>query len=228
MTENAGFATFTPADISIDEMAGQVGRAFPDLAPVSVRNPMQADGSAGEELADGEIGEICYHPPIVFLGYFNQPEETQKTISREGILYTGDLGYFKQMADYKALYLSGRRKFVIKQKGYNVFPGEVEEHISRMQGVDVVEVVGMQHQLFDEGIIAFVRPFPNTSLNSEEVMEHCKAIASYKRPQHVEIWPSDKELPLTRSTKVDKLKLIEQAQSIIERLRNEGKWDAAP
>jgi acyl-CoA synthetase (AMP-forming)/AMP-acid ligase II len=208
-------------------MAGQVGRAFPDLAQVSIRKPMEPDGSAGKELADGEIGEICYHPPIVFLGYYNQPEETKRAVSKEGILYTGDLGYFKQMDGYKALYLSGRKKFVIKQKGYNVFPGEVEEHIAQMEGVDAVEVIGMKHQLFDEGIFAFVRPSPNISLGSEDVMEHCKSIASYKRPQHVEIWPSDKELPLTRSTKVDKLKLMEQAQFIVEQLRNKGKWDAA-
>ncbi|MEA3470224.1 MAG: class I adenylate-forming enzyme family protein [Thermodesulfobacteriota bacterium] len=77
---------------------------------------------AGDELFYGKIGEICYHPPIVFPGYYNMPEETAKTISREGILYTGDLGYFKDMGTYRALYLAGRRKFVIKQKGYNVFP----------------------------------------------------------------------------------------------------------
>ena len=226
MTENAGFATFTPAGISIEEMAGQVGQAFPDLAEVSIREPMEADGSAGEELPDGDIGEICYHPPIVFLGYYNQPEETKKAVSNEGILYTGDMGYFKQMDGYRALYLSGRRKFVIKQKGYNVFPGEVEEHIAQMEGVDVVEVIGMKHELFDEGIIAFVRPSAGVSLTSEDVMEHCKAIASYKRPQHVEIWPSGKELPLTRSTKVDKLKLVELAGPIVENLRKAGKWDA--
>lgn len=226
MTENAGFATFTPSDISHEEMAGQVGQPFPDLAPVSVRKPMEEDGSAGEELADEEIGEICYHPPIVFLGYYNQPEETKKAVSKEGILYTGDLGYFKQKNKYRALYLSGRKKFVIKQKGYNVFPGEVEEHISRMEGVDVVEVVGMKHELFDEGIFAFVRPLADTSLEGGDVMEHCKSIASYKRPQHVEIWPSDQELPLTRSAKVDKLKLVEFANPIVENLRNNGKWDA--
>ena len=225
MTENAGFATFTPADISIEEMAGQVGQAFPDLARVSIRKPMEADGSAGAELADEEIGEICYHPPIVFLGYFNQPEETKKAVSTEGILYTGDLGYFKQMDGYKALYLSGRKKFVIKQKGYNVFPGEVEEHIAQMEGVDVVEVIGMKHRMFDEGIFAFVRPLADIRLTSEDVMEHCKSIASYKRPQHVEIWPFGQALPLTRSTKVDKLKLMEIAGPIVERLRNEGKWD---
>ncbi len=225
MTENAGFATFTPADISHEEMAGQVGQAFSDLAQVSIRKPMEKDGSAGPEIADGEIGEICYHPPIVFLGYYNQPEETKKAVSKEGILYTGDLGYFKQMGKYKALYLSGRKKFIIKQKGYNVFPGEVEEHIAQIDGVDVVEVIGMKHKLFDEGIFAFVRPFSDTNLKSQVVMEHCKAIAAYKRPQHIEIWPPDKELPLTRSTKVDKLKLVELAGPIVEDLRRKGKWD---
>jgi long-subunit acyl-CoA synthetase (AMP-forming) len=53
---------------------------------------MNEDGTAGVELPVGEVGEICYHPPIVFLGYFNQPEETARAISKEGILYTGDLG----------------------------------------------------------------------------------------------------------------------------------------
>jgi fatty-acyl-CoA synthase len=227
MMENAGFATFTPADISHEEMAGQVGQAFSDLAQVSIRSPMNEDGSAGREMADEEIGEICYHPPIVFLGYYNQPEATKKAVSKEGILYTGDLGYFKQMDGYKALYLSGRKKFVIKQKGYNVFPGEVEDHIAQMEGVDVVEVIGMEHALFDEGIFAFVRPGAGIHLTSQDVMEHCKSIASYKRPQHVEIWPQDKELPLTRSTKVDKLKLMGLAGSIIEKLRTNGNWDAA-
>jgi acyl-CoA synthetase (AMP-forming)/AMP-acid ligase II len=68
MTENAGFATFTPRGIPIEEMAGQVGRAFPDLAKVTIRRPMLPDGQAGPELPDGEVGEICYHPPIVFFG----------------------------------------------------------------------------------------------------------------------------------------------------------------
>jgi acyl-CoA synthetase (AMP-forming)/AMP-acid ligase II len=226
MTENAGFATFTPEGISIEEMAGQVGQAYPDLAPVTIRSPMKEDGSAGEELPVGEVGEICYHPPIVFLGYFNQHEETSKAISKEGILYTGDLGYFKEMGSYRALYLSGRRKFVIKQKGYNVFPDEIESFIVGMEGVDVAEVVGMPHRVFDEGIFAFVRPVAGISLTPEAVMDYCKSIAAYKRPQHVEIWPADKLLPLTRSTKVDKLALKELAEEIIKELREKGKWDS--
>lgn len=226
MTENAGFGTFTPPDIPIEEMAGQVGRSFDDLAKVSIRHPMNADGSAGKELADNEIGEICYHPPIVFLEYYNQPEATATTISNEGILYTGDMGYYKPMDGYRALYLSGRQKFVIKQKGYNVFPVEVEEHISAMDGVEIAEVVGMKHNLFDEGIFAFVRPEPGIELTAREVMAHCKSIAAYKRPAHVEIWPYDQEFPLTRSTKVDKIGLMEKAEAIVADLRGQGLWDA--
>ncbi len=225
MTENAGFATFTPPDISVEEMAGQVGRAFPDLAEVTIRQPMTEDGYAGEEVPTGETGEICYHPPIVFLGYFNQPGETAKAISKEGILYTGDLGYFKEMGSYNALYLSGRRKFVIKQKGYNVFPNEVEEHIAKLDGVDMVDVIGVKHAVFDEGIFAFVRLQKGSDLTAGRIMDHCREIAAYKRPQHIEVWPHGQEFPLTRSAKIDKLKLVDMAEDIIGRLRSEGKWD---
>lgn len=226
MTENAGFGTFTPRGIPLDEIAGQVGRAFPDLAAVSVRGPMEPDGQAGPELPDGEVGEICYHPPIVFLGYYNMPGETARTISREGILYTGDLGCFKDMGTYRALYLAGRRKFMIKQKGYNVFPDEIENHIAQMPGVDTTVVVGMQHNLFDEGVFAYVRPEPGADITPEAVLSHCRKIASYKRPQHVEIWPVTEEFPITRSTKVDKLAVQKLAAERIERLRHQGGWDA--
>ena len=130
------------------------------------------------------------------------------------------------MNNYKALYLSGRKKFVIKQKGFNVFPGEIEEHIAQMEGVNIVDVVGVKHSLFDEGIFAFVQATPGVFLQSDAVMAHCKSIASYKRPQHVEIWPEGEDLPLTRSAKVDKMLLLERAEKIVAKLRQNGKWDA--
>jgi acyl-CoA synthetase (AMP-forming)/AMP-acid ligase II len=226
MTETAGFTTFTPDGISVEEMAGQVGCYFEDLGKISIREPMNEDGKAGRELSDGEIGEICYHPPIVFLGYYNFPEATKKAISEEGILYGGDLGYFKEMGSYRALYLSGRKKFVIKQKGYQVFPDEVQSFISEHPKVDEAEVVGIKHHLFSEGIFAFVKPKPDVELSPAEILQYCKNIAAYKRPQHIEIWPVDKPFPITKTTKVDKLELIKIADVIVEDLRKIGKWDA--
>ncbi len=224
MTETAGFATFTPIGISVEEMSGQVGMAFEHLGKVSVRKPMK-DGFAGDECKEEEIGEICYHPPIVFKEYYNFPEATKKTISKEGILYSGDLGFFKNMGNYKALYLSGRDKFVIKQKGYQVFPDEIQAFIAEHPKVDQVDVVGIKHKLFDEGIFAFVKPKHGVLLSSDEILEHCKKIASYKRPQHVEIWDTKKPFPITRSVKVDKLELIKEAEIIVKNLREKAKWD---
>ncbi|NLA04116.1 MAG: acyl--CoA ligase [Firmicutes bacterium] len=227
MTETAGFYTYTAPDISVDEMAGQVGAAYDDLAPVTVRKPMQPDGTAGEELPDGEVGEICVHGPIVFKGYYNLPEETAKAVSKDGVLYTGDMGYYTMVGPNRALFLSGRQKFVIKQKGYQVFPDEVEEYIATHEKVDLVDVVGIKHRVFDEGIFAFVRPKKGMELTAEEIEGYCKEIASYKRPQHVEIWPQDKDFPLTRVAKVDKRELKVIAEEIVEKLRSENKWDAA-
>jgi fatty-acyl-CoA synthase len=226
MTETAGFYSYTPRGISVEEMAGQVGMAFEDLAPITIRKAVQEDGTAGEDLPDGDIGEICVTGPIVFQGYYNMPEETDRAITRDGWLYTGDLGFFKDMGSYKALYLAGRRKFVIKQKGFQVFPDEVQDFIASHPKVDIVDVVGVKHKIFDEGIFVFIRPKKGEQLTADEIMEHCQGIASYKRPQHVEVWPQDKEFPLTRVAKVDKKELKIMAESIVEELRKKGKWDS--
>ncbi len=225
MTETAGFATFTPQGISVEEMAGQVGHFFEHLAKASIRKPMNDDGTVGDELPNGEVGEICYHPPIVFNGYYNFEEETRKTISKEGILYSGDLGYFKDMGTYRALYLAGRKKFIIKQKGYQVFPDEVQAFIAEHPRVDQVEVVGVKHKIFDEGIFAFVKPKQGETLTMNEIITYCGQIAAYKRPQHVEIYPENKDFPINRSTKVDKLIMQKEAEVIVKKLREKGLWD---
>lgn len=226
MTESAGWATCHPKGIKLEEMVGQVGQAFPDVAKVSVRKPMNEDGTAGEELPDGETGEICYHPPLVFPGYYNMPEETAKTVSTDGILYTGDLGTFKDMGSYRGLIMSGRRKFMIKQKGYNVSPEEVEAHIALYPKVAEVYLVGCFHRVFDEGIFAFVKPRPGVEISEDEIMQHCKDIAAYKRPQHVEIWPADELFPMNRLNKIERQTLKTLAEDRVKELREQGKWDA--
>lgn len=224
MTEGGGFITYTPPGTSVEDMAGQVGCAFDDLAVLTVRAPMNSAGTAGPELPDGEVGEICYHPPLVFSGYYKQPEATAQVRSKEGLLYSGDMGYYKEVGGQRVLFLAGRRKFIIKQSGYNVFPEEVEAHIAQLPGVEMCAVLGLPHDILGDGIFAFVRPQAGAQLGTAGVLAHCKHIASYKRPQHVEIWPAEKPFPLTRTMKVDKLALLEEAQAVVARLQAEGRW----
>ncbi len=224
MTEGGGFITYTPPGTSVEDMAGQVGAPYPDLATLTVRAPMNPDGTAGPELPDGQVGEICYHPPLVFSGYYKQPEATAQARSKDGLLYSGDMGCYKEVGGQRVLFLAGRRKFIIKQSGYNVFPEEVEAHIGELPGVEMSAVLGLPHDFLGEGIFAFVRPQAGAQISPADVLAHCKQIASYKRPQHVEIWPAERPFPLTRTMKVDKLALLEEAQAIVTRLQAEGQW----
>lgn len=225
MTECAGYFTATPRGISLAEMAGQVGQIYPELAPVTIRHPMNEDGTAGKEMPPGEVGEICVHGPIVFLGYYNNPEATADMITKEGILYTGDMGYFHDFGSYQGLKFSGRRKFVIKPKGYLVFPDEVADFISHHPKVAQAQIVGLPHEIFVDGVLAFVQAKPGEELTPEEILEYCKGIASYKRPIHVEVWSADRPFPVNRVGKIDVPQFIEIGQEIVDNLRKDGKWD---
>ncbi len=222
LTETAGFATYTPLDGTVDDILSSVGYDMP-LCPISIREPMQPDGAAGTEKAAGEIGEICFSGPQIFLGYLNDEENTRKTISTDGFCYTGDLGYY----DDKGLHFAGRSKLVIKPKGYQVFPTEVEDFFEQeLKGkVAKIALVGVPHEVFTEGIMAFVEPAEGVSLTTEDVTKAASEMAAYKRPSHYEILEPG-EMPLNRVAKTDYVALKERSKEIAAKLRQEGKWDA--
>jgi len=221
LTETAGFCTYTNVDADVDELTQGIGFDSP-LCPLTIRAFMNKDGSAGAEKPKGEAGEICFSGPQVFLGYLGDPENTAKTVSKEGICYTGDLGTY----DEKGLHFSGRAKMVIKPKGYQVFPDDVESHISaKLKGrVGMVSVVGVEHEVFIEGIMAFVECLEGQTITAEEVMEACSDISAYSRPSHVVILKAG-EIPLNRVAKTDYLTLRERAAGIAQELRARGGWD---
>jgi acyl-CoA synthetase (AMP-forming)/AMP-acid ligase II len=222
LTESAGFLTYTPLDGSVDDILDSIGYDMP-ISPISIRDPMKPDGSAGDEKSPGEVGEVCFSGPQVFLGYFGDEENTKKTISTDGVCYTGDLGSY----DEKGLHFAGRAKFIIKPKGYNVFPTEVEDFIEKsLKGkVGAVACVGVPHEVFTEGIMAFVERVTDTELAVDELEAVMKGIAAYKRPSHFEILEPG-QIPLTRIGKTDYMILKERGKEIAKKLRAEGTWDA--
>lgn len=219
LTEVSGFCSYTPLDGTVDDILDNLGHDY-SITPLSIRKPMKEDGSAGDEFPTEQIGEICYTGPQVFKGYFGNEEATRKTISTDGVLYTGDLGFKDEKGN---LHLAGRAKLMIKPKGYNVFPIEVEEHISKLDGVASVGVVGAYHNIFTEGIVAYVQLKPGAKLYEEQVIEHCKQIASYKRPSLVVFID---EIPLNRVAKTDYKILKERVEQDVKKAREQGKWDA--
>lgn len=219
LTETSGFCSYISVKENWEDFVTGLGHDFP-IYPYSIRKKMNEDGSAGEELPKGEIGEICYGPgPQTFARYFGNEEATKETLSTDNILYTGDMGYL----DDDGLHLSGRRKFLIKPKGYQVFPPEVEAFIAELPEVESVGVVGAKHEVYSEGVVAYIKVKEGETLTREQVMEHCKGMASYKRPSLIVFVD---EFPLNRVSKTDYVTLEDRVQDDIEEAREKGGWDA--
>jgi acyl-CoA synthetase (AMP-forming)/AMP-acid ligase II len=221
LTETSGFCTYTALGATAEDLAESIGHDMP-LCPLTVRAPMNADGSAGPELPAGQVGAVCFSGPQLFLGYLNDPVATAAALSRDGILYTGDMGSY----DARGLKLAGRSGLIIKPKGFQVFPGDVENHVlARLDGAATAAAcVGAEHAVWAEAIILFVESAPERSLTAAEVMEACTGVASYARPSHVEILPPG-AMPLNRVAKTDYLALRERARDLVARLREQGRWD---
>jgi len=220
LTESSGFCTYTPMTSSVDEIASSLGHDMP-LYPMTIRRDMEEGGTAGGEIAPGEVGNICFRGPQTFLGYIGDPESTARTVSKDGYLYTGDLGY----RDERGLHFSGRAKWVIKPAGYQVFPADVENHFAALHDkLSSCGAVGAEHRLLSEAIVLFAEKRPGTEVSVAELRQHARGMASYMRPLHYVLLDQG-QMPLNRIAKTDYVRLSAMARLEIEELRAKGRWD---
>ncbi|MGB7987109.1 MAG: class I adenylate-forming enzyme family protein, partial [Terracidiphilus sp.] len=227
LTEASGWCTYVLANVAERDASGQeailagLGVDMP-IYPCTIRQPMREDGSAGDELPNGEIGHVCFRGPQTFLGYVNDPEATAKAISRDGYLYTGDLGSWNGAG----LHLTGREKWVIKSMGYQVFPGDVEAQICALtEKVANCVAVGVAHEVLSEAVVAVVEKRPGVELSRPELERQARGLASYMRPRHWIILEAG-QMPLNRVVKPDYKRAQEMAREEIAALRLRGEWDA--
>jgi len=222
LTEAAGFCTYIQASADGRKtILDGLGLDMP-IYPCSIRQPMRADGSAGDELPPGETGSICFCGPQTFLGYVNDSAATARAISRDDFLYTGDLGF----KDATGLHLTGREKWVIKSFGYQIFPGDVERHICSLAGkVANCVVVGVAHEVVSEAVVAVVEKKSDVELSRQELDRHARGLPSYMRPRHWIILEPG-QMPLNRVVKPDYGRAQEMARQEIEMLRARGEWDS--
>jgi long-chain acyl-CoA synthetase len=131
-----------------------------------------------EEMPVGEKGEVCIRGPQVMQGYWNDAEETARML-RDGWLYSGDIGKFDEDG---YMYIVGRKKEMLIYKGYNVYPGELEEVINGHPAVSRSVVVGKSDERYGELPVAFVELEPDSSASEEELREYANQhLARYKR-----------------------------------------------
>ncbi|MFB0561216.1 MAG: class I adenylate-forming enzyme family protein [Candidatus Lokiarchaeia archaeon] len=212
LTETSGFATWTELDDTFDNLSNTVGKAAGDyqIKVVDIDNHTK-------ELPQGEIGEIAVVGDCNMAGYFGNPEETKKTLLKDNMLLTGDVGYLKEDG---YLVLTARKKEIIRYAAYNIYPPEVEDYLTKHECVVQAAVVGIPDPTYTEVPWAIIRPNPfiEKKITAEELKEYCeKGLADYKVPRRFIFKDA---LPLTRVAKIDKKVLKAEA---IEIAKKEGK-----
>ncbi|QYF84676.1 long-chain-fatty-acid--CoA ligase [Brevibacterium sp. PAMC21349] len=169
-----------------------------------------------EELPPNEIGEIAIKGPQVMKGYWNRPDETEKTF-KNGWLLTGDLGYMDEQGFF---YVVERKKDTIIAGGFNIYPREVEEVLYEHEAIQEVVVAGIPDPYRGETVKAFVVLKKNAKVTEEELNEFArKNLASYKVPRSYEFRD---ELPKTTIGKILRRVLIEEEKKKISEERKEA------
>ncbi|OCW96099.1 long-chain-fatty-acid--CoA ligase FadD [Alishewanella sp. HH-ZS] len=186
LTECCPLVTLSPFDL--DDFNGSIGLPAPST-------DIRLVDENGNDVPQGEAGEMIVQGPQVMLGYLNRPEETAKTI-KDGWLYTGDIATMDADGFF---YIVDRKKDMILVSGFNVFPNEIEEVVAMSEKVLEVAAVGVPNDATGETVKVFVVK-KDPSLTEQEVIAHCKQhLTGYKVPKLVEFRT---ELPKTNVGKI--------------------------
>ncbi|MHA1225836.1 MAG: acyl-CoA synthetase [Candidatus Hodarchaeales archaeon] len=165
-------------------------------------NDLKVINKDGKEVKQGEVGELLIKGPHVFSGYWDEPEETKKTIEPDGYIHTGDL---VRQDDESFYYIVGRSKEMYISGGENIYPVEIEEILYKHPAIALAAVIGVPDEKWGEVGKAFITLKPGKSITKDELRDYLsRNLAKYKVPKYFEIVS---ELPLSAAGKILKRKL---------------------
>ena len=162
------------------------------------------DPDTGAEVPAGAVGEIRTRSGFNMLGYWDKPDENDRTFTDGGWLRTGDAGYLDEEG---YLFLHDRIKDMVVSGGENIYPAEIENVLLAFPGVADAAVIGVPDDKWGETVKAIVVAAPATELDSASIIAFCRErLAHYKCPTSVDFVAA---LPRNPSGKVLKRELRE-------------------
>ena len=175
LSETAPVVTFNhPAETQL----GSIGFALP-ATKVKILDP------EGNEVADGESGELAAHGPQVMQGYWRNETATAEVMTADGYFKTGDIAVKMPCGRYKIV---DRKKDMIIVSGFNVYPNEVEDVLAGHSDILEAAVIGVPEETAGEIVSAFIVTTPEgKNLTREDVIAHCRTqLTAYKVPKDVQ------------------------------------------
>ena len=162
----------------------------------------------GTDTALGEPGELWVRGPQVMVGYWNRPEETEKNLTPDGWLLTGDIATLDEDG---FITIVDRKKDMILVSGFNVFPNEIEDAVMSLKGVRECVAVGVPDEKKGEAVKIFVSLI-DQSITEEQLIAHCRSkLTGYKIPSEVEIRA---DLPKSSVGKLLRRELRDEARKV--------------
>ncbi len=173
LSETSPVASFNHPDR--ERKAGSIGTPIAGVE-------MKLIDEEGNEVPQGEVGEICIRGENVMKGYWDRPDATA-AVMKDGWFATGDMARTDEEGYY---FIVDRKKDMIIRAGYNVYPREIEEVLYEHPAVAEAAVVGTPHPEFGEEVAAVVVLKEGATATPEELRDHVKAqVAAYKYPRRV-------------------------------------------
>ncbi len=187
----AGWVTLLRPDEQLDRL-GTVGREWTGTGPIRLLD------SDGNEVPDGEVGELYSRTPYVFDGYWKNPEKTAQAF-RGQWCSVGDMA--RRDAD-GYIHLVDRKSNMIISGGENVYPSEVEAVVGAHAKVKDVAVIGVPHDKWGEAVQAVIVLHDGVQATESEIAEWCASrMAGYKRPRSI-VFVTEEAMPRTATGKV--------------------------
>jgi len=187
LSETSPSASCNPTDSK--EFSGTIGIPLPNTY-------MKILDDDGNDVPLGEPGEIAIKGPQVMAGYWQRPDETAKVMTADGYFRSGDVGVMDERGYFKIV---DRKKDMILVSGFNVYPNEIEEVVSNLDGVLECAAVGQPDEHSGEAV-KLVVVAKSDALTEQAVRDHCRAnLTGYKQPKVVEFRA---ELPKTPVGKI--------------------------
>lgn len=185
---------------------GSMGRPRQHPRLGTINRARLVDPASGAETGPDEVGELVLSNPGLTPGYYGMPEESRALV-RDGWLHTGDLARRDAAGNY---FFAGRAKEIIRRRGENLSPADVEVVLDAHPAVSSSAVIGVPSPLSEEDVKAFVLVNPGVEVTAQELAQWCgDRLPPYKRPrflQFVSAWPltatqkvAKKELPTGRT-----------------------------
>lgn len=187
LSETSPSATCNPVDSTA--YSGNIGLPMPNTELALLDDE-------GREVPIGTPGEIAIRGPQVMAGYWQRPDETAKVMTADGFFRTGDIGVVDERGYFKIV---DRKKDMILVSGFNVYPNEVEDVVTQMDGILECAAIGIPDEKAGEAVKLVVVK-KNPAVTEADVRAYCEAhLTGYKRPKVVEFRT---ELPKTPVGKI--------------------------